>query len=128
RPIELLRFGPGEGSTQAGDLNLWLGDAPLEGPPGRWLVYREDPMARDLIEKKGEGLYQLTGNLDTQNTVEGHFARQLLPLLLSDPPPLERVGELDRRQMDPEQFRPRYTPPMGKGPDLRSRDISTWLL
>lgn len=128
RKIELQRYGPGEGTGQAGDLNLWLREGPLDGPPGRWLVQREDPMARGLIEPKGDSLHHLTARLTTQNTVEGHFAGQLLGLLWSDPLPKDRVAALDRRQMALDQFRPNYTPTKGERTAVRTLDIGPWLL
>ena len=128
RNLDLKRYGPGETTRDAGDLNLWLRETPVEGPKGRWLVQREDPMARALIEQKGDSLYHLTARLDTKNTVEEHFVRQLLPLLAPDPLPIKKAGDLDLRQMDIKQFQPRYDPSKTQKDLARMLDISPWVL
>lgn len=85
-------------------------------------------MATALIERKGDRLYHLTAPLTTDNTVTGHLARQLLPLLVHDPILAQRAKELDRREMDLGQLRPRYDPPRHSGDLAPIRNLAPWVL
>lgn len=120
--------GPGSDPLAPADLYIWLRADPPPTTKGRWLVYREDPLAGRLIEKEGEGLHYLTSVLDPENSVRDHFAQQLLPLLDPAPQLWARVEKLDYRQMDPLELQARTLPSKGKREGLRSLELSPWLM
>lgn len=129
REIHIQEFRDSTETTDSpADLNIWLRESPPGKVQGRWLIYMEDPLAAHLIEPKGEGRFHLTSTLTTENTVEGHFVHQLLPLLLGDKTWTTRVGELDVRQMDPKELEARYVKPQKKREQAGLRDMLPWVL
>lgn len=110
------------------DLNIWLRTDPPDALSGKRLVFRENPMAEQLIAPgEHNGLYYLTEKLTTQNTVEEHFAEQLLGLLDVDADLEDLIVESDFRQMNETELRPNYVEPKSKRERATFQDMSHWM-
>lgn len=129
REIQIQGFSEGEKAADStADLNIWLRGDPPGKAQGRWLIYKADSLADRLIEPIGGERYHLTAALGTENTVEGHFAHQLLPLVLGDEALNKRVGELDFRQMDPRELQMSHMEPQNKRERATLMDLLPWAL
>lgn len=109
------------------DLNIWLRDDPSDTFSGKWLIFHDDPLAKRLIVPgTQEGLFHLVHTLNTQNTVEEHFAEQLLTLLDLDADVEKVISEADSRQMDASELKPNYVEPKSKRERATFKDMSHW--
>lgn len=109
------------------DLNIWLRDDPSDTFSGKWLIFHDDPLAKRLIVPgTQEGRYHLTNTLNAENTVEEHFAEQLLTLLDLDADVEEMISKADSRQMDVPELEPNYVEPKSKRERATFKDISHW--
>lgn len=110
------------------DLNIWLRTDPSGSLSGKRLMFRENPLAEQLIAPgEQNGLYYLTEKLTTQNTVEEHFAEQLLGLLDVDADLEDLIAESDFRQMDGDELMPNYVEPKKKRDRATFQDMSHWM-
>ncbi|WP_318345583.1 BatA domain-containing protein [Flagellimonas baculiformis] len=109
------------------DLNIWLRSDSSDAFSGKWLVFHEDPLAKRLIVPgTQEERYHLTNRLTAENTVEEHFAEQLLTLLDLDADIEEEVLKADFRQMDASELKPNYVEPKSKRKRATFKDMSHW--
>ncbi|MDC6385834.1 hypothetical protein D2V93_08335 [Flagellimonas taeanensis] len=128
RDIKVQTFKEGEQpDASSADLNIWLRDDPSDAFSGKWLVRHEDPLANRLIVPNAQdGHYHLTKTLTAENTVEEHFAEQLLTLLDLDADIEEVILKADSRQMDASELKPNYVEPKSKRERATFKDMSHW--
>lgn len=128
RDINVQTFDNGEqpdGSPT--DLNIWLRDDPSDTFSGKWLIFHDDPLAkRPIVPSAQDGHYHLTKTLTAENTVEEHFAEQLLTLLDLDADIEEVILKADSRQMDASELKPNYVEPKSKRERATFKDMSHW--
>lgn len=128
RDINIQTFEDGEQPDgSSADLNIWLRSDSSDAFSGKWLVFHEDPLAKRLIVPgTKEGHHYLTKPLTAENTVEEHFAEQLLILLNLDVDIEELISEADSRQMDASELKPNYVEPKSKRERATFKDMSHW--
>ena len=109
-------------------LNIWLGNETKDHPEGKWLIYWQNPMAKQLIEStNAKNLYHLTSRLNPKNTVERHLPEQLLDILDLNKELKSLVRETDVRQLDETEIKPNYVEPKRKRERATMIDISLWV-
>lgn len=128
RDINVQTFKDGEQpDSSPADLNIWLRDNPSDAFSGKWLIFHDDPLAKRLIVPGAqEGHYHLTKTLTAENTVEEHFAEQLLTLLDLDADIEKVILKADSRQMDASELKPNYVEPKSKRERATFKDMSHW--
>ena len=129
RPIKVNDVSDVDDTSELVDLNIWLRtDTPAQ-TDGKWLVFKKDPLAKNLIEKTAKkDLYALTSRLNSENTVEHYFSEQLLDLLDLDAQWEGMVTKLDARQMDVAQFKPNYGGEVKRKERATFKDATGWFL
>nr|WP_297789488.1 BatA domain-containing protein [uncultured Allomuricauda sp.] len=110
-------------------LNIWLSNEAKDGSSeGKWLVYQENLLAKQLIESGAEkNIFYLTERLNPKNTVEQHLPEQLLGILDLDKEVKSLVREADVRQLDETEIKPNYVEPKRKRERATMIDISFWV-
>ncbi|MBA4743680.1 MAG: BatA domain-containing protein [Muricauda sp.] len=110
------------------DLNIWLSKGPNNDSEGKWLVYQENPLAKQLIESSPrKNLFYLTSKLNPKNTVDQHLPEQLLTILGLDNDLKAVVTNVDARQLDEAELKPNYVEPKRKRERATLLDISLWV-
>ncbi|WP_421802989.1 BatA domain-containing protein [Flagellimonas sp.] len=110
------------------DLNIWLSNEPKSDSKGKWLVYQENPVAKELIEVgHRKNLFYLTSRLNPKNTVDQHVPEQLLNILALDKDLKALVAKVDTRQLDASELRPNYVEPKRKRERATLLDVSLWV-
>ena len=110
------------------DLNIWLSNEPKNDLEGKWLVYQENSLAKQLIVSgPGENLFYLTSRLNPKNTVDQHLPEQLLQILALDNDLKAVVANTDARQLDEAELKPNYVEPKRKRERATLVDISLWV-
>ncbi|MHA7831734.1 MAG: BatA domain-containing protein [Flagellimonas sp.] len=110
------------------DLNIWLSKGPNNDSEGKWLVYQENPLAKQLIESSPwKNLFYLTSRLDPKNTVDQHLPEKLLNVLALDSDLNDFVANVDTRQLDEAELKPNYVEPKRKRERATLVDISLWV-
>lgn len=110
------------------DLNIWLSNEPKSNSKGKWLVYQENPVAKELIEAgHRKNLFYLTSRLNPKNTVDQHLPEQLLNILALDKDLNTLVAKVDARQLDESELRPNYVEPKRKRERATLLDVSLWV-
>lgn len=110
------------------DLNIWLSNEPKNDSEGKWLVYQENPLAKQLIVSGNQkDLFYLTSKLNPKNTVDQHLPEQLLQILGLDDNLKVLVTNADARQMDEAELKPNYVEPKRKRERATLIDISLWV-
>src|SRR6056297_113872 len=110
------------------DLNIWLHNEPKNDSEGKWLVYQENPFAKQLIESSPrKNLFYLTSRLNPKNTVDQHLPEQLLQILALDNDLKAVVVNVDARQLDEAELKPNYVEPKRKRERATLLDISLWV-
>ncbi|MDF0717946.1 BatA domain-containing protein [Muricauda sp. 334s03] len=109
-------------------LNIWLHNDSNNHMVGKWLVYQENPLAKQLIESTiTKNIFHLTSRLNPKNTVEQHLPEQLLDILDLDRELNSLVREVDGRQLDETVLKPNYVEPKRKRERATMIDISFWV-
>ncbi len=117
-----------EPTNSQADLNIWLSKEPNNDSEGKWLVYPENPFAKQLIESSPrKNLFYLTSKLNPKNTVDQHLPEQLLTILGLDNDLKAVVANVDARQLDEAELRPNYVEPKRKRERATLLDISLWV-
>ena len=110
------------------DLNIWLSNEPKSDWKGKWLVYQENPVAKELIEAgHRKNLFYLTSRLNPKNTVDQHLPEQLFNILALDKDLNALVAKVDTRQLDESELRPNYVEPKRKRERATLLDVSLWV-
>ncbi|NDV16543.1 hypothetical protein GO009_10945 [Muricauda sp. TY007] len=110
------------------DLNIWLSNEPKNDSEGKWLVYQENPLAKQLIAStNAKNIFHLTSSLNSKNTVAQHLPEQLLSTLDLDNDLKSLVSEVDVRQLDEAALKPNYVAPKRKRERATLLDISLWV-
>jgi len=110
------------------DLNIWLSKGPNNDSEGKWLVYQENPLAKQLIESSPrKNLFYLTSKLNPKNTVDQYLPEQLLNILALDSDLKDLVANVDTRQLDEAELKPNYVEPKRKRERATLLDISLWV-
>lgn len=117
-----------EPTNNQADLNIWLHNEPKNDSEGKWLVYQENPLAKQLIASgPRENLFYLTSRLNPKNTVDQHLPEQLLQILALDNDLKAVVANADARQLDEAELKPNYVEPKRKRERATLLDISLWV-
>ncbi|MEC3966449.1 BatA domain-containing protein [Flagellimonas halotolerans] len=117
-----------EPTSDQANLNIWLSNEPKYNLEGKWLVYQENPLAKQLIELSPlENLFYLTSRLNPKNTVDQHLPEQLLTILGLDNDLKAVVTNVDARQLDEAELKPNYVEPKRKRERATLLDISLWV-
>nr|WP_288934517.1 BatA domain-containing protein [uncultured Allomuricauda sp.] len=117
-----------EPTNNQADLNIWLHNEPKNDSEGKWLVYQENPLAKQLIASGPRGnLFYLTSRLNPKNTVDQHLPEQLLAILALDNDLKAVVANADARQLDEAELKPNYVEPKRKRERATLLDISLWV-
>lgn len=117
-----------EPTNNQADLNIWLHNEPKNDSEGKWLVYQENPLAKQLIASgPRENLFYLTSRLNPKNTVDQHLPEQLLAILGLDNDLKAVVANADARQLDEAELKPNYVEPKRKRERATLLDISLWV-
>lgn len=117
-----------EPTSDQANLNIWLSNEPKYNLEGKWLVYQENPLAKQLIElSPRENLFYLTSRLNPKNTVDQHLPEQLLTILGLDNDLKAVVTNVDARQLDEAELKPNYVEPKRKRERATLLDISLWV-
>ena len=117
-----------EPTNNQADLNIWLHNEPKNDSEGKWLVYQENPLAKQLIASgPRENLFYLTSRLNPKNTVDQHLPEQLLQILALDNDLKAVVANADARQLDEAEIKPNYVEPKRKRERATLLDISLWV-
>ena len=117
-----------EPTNNQADLNIWLHNEPKNDSEGKWLVYQENPLAKQLIASgPRENLFYLTSRLNPKNTVDQHLPEQLLAILGLDNDLKAVVANVDARQLDEAELKPNYVEPKRKRDRATLMDISLWI-
>jgi len=115
-------------STNKADLNIWLSNKPKNDMGGKWLIYQENPLAKQLIETGTQkNLFYLTSKLNPKNTVNQHLTEQLLNILALDTALKDLVADADARQMDEAELKPNFVEPKRKRERATLLDVSLWV-
>ena len=110
------------------DLNIWLSKGPNNDSEGKWLVYQENPLAKQLIESSPrKNLFYLTSKLNPKNTVDQHLPEQLLTILGLDNELKALAANVDTRQLDEAELKPNYVEPKRKRESATLLDVSLWV-
>ena len=110
------------------DLNIWLSKGPNNDSEGKWLVYQENPLAKQLIESSPrKNLFYLTSKLNPKNTVNQHLPEQLLTILGLDNELKALAANVDTRQLDEAELKPNYVEPKRKRERATLLDVSLWV-
>lgn len=110
------------------DLNIWLSNEPKNDLEGKWLVYQENPLAKQLITSGTQkNLFYLTSKLNPKNTVDRHLPEQLLNILALDKDLKDLVANVDARQLDEAELKPNYVEPKRKRERATLLDVSLWV-
>nr|WP_292966189.1 BatA domain-containing protein [Muricauda sp. UBA7809] len=117
-----------EPTSDQADLNIWLGNEPKYGLEGKWLVYQENPFAKQLIASgPRKNVFYLTSRLNPKNTIDQHLPEQLLAILGLDNDLKAVVANVDARQLDEAELKPNYVEPKRKRDRATLMDISLWI-
>jgi len=115
-------------STNKADLNIWLSNKPKNDMGGKWLIYQENPLAKQLIETGTQkNLFYLNSKLNPKNTVNQHLTEQLLNILALDTALKDLVADADARQMDEAELKPNFVEPKRKRERATLLDVSLWV-
>jgi len=110
------------------DLNIWLHNEPKNDLEGKWLVYQENPLAKQLITSgTRKNLFYLTSRLNPKNTVDQYLPEQLLQILALDNDLKAVVANADARQLDEAELKPNYVEPKRKRESATLLDVSLWI-
>ena len=110
------------------DLNIWLSNETMNDSEGKWLIYQENPLAKQLIASGTQkNLFYLTSKLNPKNTVDQHLPEQLLNIIALDSDLKDLVGNADVRQMDEAELKPNYVEPKRKRERATLLDVSLWV-
>ncbi|WP_437395820.1 BatA domain-containing protein [Flagellimonas lutimaris] len=110
------------------DLNIWLSNGTSNDSEGKWVVYQDNQLAKQLIESgPRKNLFYLTSRLNPQNTVDQHLPEQLLHILALDNNLKTLVANADARQLDETELKPNYVEPKRKRERATLLDISLWV-
>jgi len=110
------------------DLNIWLSNETMNDSEGKWVVYQDNQLAKQLIESgPRKNLFYLTSRLNPQNTVDQHLPEQLLHILALDNNLKTLVANADARQLDETELKPNYVEPKRKRERATLLDISLWV-
>ncbi|GLU45330.1 BatA domain-containing protein [Allomuricauda sp. NBRC 101325] len=117
-----------DGSVAKANLNIWLKEDNPNQSEGRWLVFDENPLAKNLIESgKQQDWFVLTSRLTSKNTVEQRYAEQLLQVLDLNNELETLLAKADDRQMDVAKFKPNYQVPKTRKELATLKDITLWV-
>ena len=110
------------------DLNIWLSNETMNDSEGKWLIYQENPLDKQLIASGTQkNLFYLTSKLNPKNTVDQHLPEQLLNIIALDSDLKDLVGNADVRQMDEAELKPNYVEPKRKRERATLLDVSLWV-
>ncbi|WP_375324156.1 BatA domain-containing protein [Flagellimonas sp. GZD32] len=115
-------------SVANANLNIWLKEDKPNDLEGTWLVFDESPLAQNLVEERNQqDHFVLTSRLTSKNTVEQHYAEQLLQVLDLDAELEQLLVQADERQMDVAEFKPNYQEPKTRKELATLKDITLWV-
>lgn len=115
-------------SVVSADLNVWLKNDTPNKWEGKWLIFDENPLAKNLIESGNQqSQFGLTSRLTSENTVEQRYAEQLLQVLDLDAELKQLLDKADDRQMDVAEFQPNYQEPKTRKELATLKDITLWV-
>lgn len=127
-PIEILNFEEENFNSNSEEILIWLSEKPAPKTEGKVLVFRKDSLANSLIKQgNSQNEYYLTGDLNSENIVEEHFAEQLLEILNLYPEINEEAEKYDLRMMDFALLKPNFEEASESPKNQDGRDISKYL-
>lgn len=117
-----------DGSVAKANLNIWLTEDKPNQSEGKWLIFDENPLAKNLIESGNQlSQFVLTSRLTSKNTVEQSYAEQLLQILDLNVELEHLLAKADDRQMDVAEFKPNFQAPKTRKDLATLKDITLWV-
>lgn len=127
-PIKILNFEEENFNSNSEEILIWLSEKPAPKTEGKVLVFRKDSLANSLIEQgNSKNEYYLTGELNSENIVEEHFAEQLLEILNLYPEINIEAEKYDFRVMNLALLKPNVGETSALTNSRNGRDFSKYL-
>ena len=127
-PIEIINFEEENFNPSSEEILIWLSEKPAPKIEGKVVKFRRDFLANSLIEPGNfENEYYLTGDLNSENIVEEHFAEQLLEILNFYPEINIEAEKYDVRVMNLALLKPYFGEASESPKNRDGRDISKYL-
>jgi len=127
-PIEIINFEEENFKSDSEEILIWLSEKTAPKTEGKVLEFRRDSLANSIIEPGNfENEYYLTGELNSENIVEEHFAEQLLEILNLYPEINKEAEKYDFRMMDLAVLKPNLGKTSESPKNQNGRDISKYL-